>query len=78
MKAHVLFDSDGRVGVISHQKHGKKGTAGEQGGFLPGVGQHAALLDIPADLAHLKPRDLHESVRVEHKAGAPRLVAKGR
>jgi hypothetical protein len=81
MKAHILFDDEGRVGAMSHnhiKKHGyiKKSAAGEHGGFLPGPGQHTAFLDIPEELAHLKPRDLHDSVRVELKAGTPRLVAK--
>ena len=76
MKAHILFDDEGRVGAMSHSKHGKKGGAVGHGGFLPGAGQHTALLDIPAELEHLKPRELHESVRVEVKEGTPRLVAK--
>jgi hypothetical protein len=78
MKAHVLFDNEGRVGVISHQRNGKMGASEKHGGFLPGAGQHAALLDIPAELAHLKPRELHESVRVEKKGGTPRLVARAK
>jgi hypothetical protein len=77
MKTHILFDDEGRVGAMSHN-HIKKSVAGEHGGFLPGPGQHTAFLDIPAELAHLKPRDLHDSVRVELKGGTPRLVAKAK
>jgi hypothetical protein len=77
MKAHVLFDDEGNVGAMSHPKHGKKSGSGGQGGFIPGPGQHTALLDVPAELADLKPRDLHSAVRViNHYEGTPRLVAK--
>jgi hypothetical protein len=71
MKAHVLFDNEGHVAAMSHRKE----PTG-QWGFLAGPGQHTATLEIPAELAHLKPRDLHESLRVEHEHGSPRLVAK--
>jgi hypothetical protein len=76
MKTHILYDDKGTVGAMSHSKGGKKAGSGGPGGFLPGPGQHTALLDIPAALEHLKPRELHESVCVEVKGGMPRLVAK--
>jgi hypothetical protein len=75
MKVHVLFDDKGHVGAMSHSKH-RKDASGVEGGFLPGPGQYTAILEIPKELEHLKPRELHEAVCVEHKDGTPRLVAK--
>jgi hypothetical protein len=76
MKAHVLYDDDGNVGAMSHARPRRKGTSAGRGGFLPGEGQHTAFLDVPEELAHFKPRDLHEAIRVEHRDGKPHLVAK--
>jgi len=78
MKAHVLFDNEGNVGAMSHPHPKKKSASEGKGGFLPGPGQNTALVDVPAELAHLKPRDLHESVRVDFKGSTPRLVAKAK
>jgi hypothetical protein len=75
MKVHILFDDTGHVGAISHPRAGKKGEV-LLGGFRPAAGQHAAIVEVPVELRHLKPRDLHEAVRVEHVKGEPRLVAK--
>jgi hypothetical protein len=47
------------------------------GKFLPGTGQHTAILTIPSELEGLKPHELHRSVRVETK-GSHRLVAKAK
>lgn len=75
MKAQILFDDEGHVGAMSHAKPRTKSGSGRLGSFVPGPGQHTAVLDVPAELEHLKPRALHESVRVEVKEGTPRLVA---
>ena len=76
MKAHVLFDDDGVVGAMSHPDRGIPGKPAGQGGFLPAPGQHTAHLEVPAELAHLKPRDLHAAVRVALENGTHRLVAR--
>jgi hypothetical protein len=47
------------------------------GKFLPGTGQHTAILTIPSELEGLKPHELHRSVRVDTK-GSHRLVAKAK
>jgi hypothetical protein len=71
-KAHVLFDEEGSVGAILHPKE----SSAEESGFLPGPRQHTAILETPAELAHLKPRYLHDSVRIAHPRDVPRLIAK--
>jgi hypothetical protein len=80
MKVVVLFDDDGHVGGIFHPalKSWKKEAAAQPpvGGFIPRAGQHSAILEVPPGLQHLKPRELHDSVRVELLSGSPRLVAK--
>lgn len=75
MKAHILFDDTGLVGAILHIKE-KASEKQIACGFSPGPGHHTAILDIPAELHHLKPRELHDSVRVELSDHSPRLVAK--
>lgn len=78
MKVIVLFDEEGRVGAMLHPKQGTNEVSEEEGGFLPGPGEHTALVEVPAELADLKSRDLHESVRVDTKGATPRLVAKAK
>jgi hypothetical protein len=76
MKVHILFDDSGHVGAISHP--GKNGASTALGKLRPGKGQSMATVDVPDDLSHLKPRELHDAVRVDNKGGSPRLVAKTR
>ena len=76
MKAHVLYDDAGNIGAMSHPRPRKNGTFAPPSGFLPGKGQYTAVLDVPEELAHLKPRELHEALQVEHRDGKPRLVAR--
>jgi hypothetical protein len=70
MKLHILYDDVGNVGAICHVET-------PAGKFLPGKGQHTAILTIPSELEGLKPHELHRSVRVETK-GSHRLVAKAK
>jgi hypothetical protein len=71
MKLHILYDEAGNVGAICHVED-------PPGKFLPGKGQHTAILTIPSELEGLKPHELHRSVRVETKKGPHRLVAKAK
>jgi hypothetical protein len=80
MKAHVLFDEKGNIhGVLvpSGIKHNKEG---EQPSLTLRAqdGQRAATLEVPANLQHLKPREIHASARVEGSGGSARLVSKTR
>lgn len=75
MKVHVLFDDAGHLHAISHPRPGKNGEV-LLGGFRPREGQRAAIMEVPVELRHLKARDLHEAVRVEHVKGVPHLIAK--
>jgi hypothetical protein len=80
MKAHVLFDDRGEIhGVLvpSVIKHDRKGL--QQEPFLSlrsQKGQRSATLEIPQELQHLKPRELHSSARVEGNGDSARLVSK--
>jgi hypothetical protein len=73
MKVVVLFNDAGCVGGIFHPASEKQLNSG---GFVPQHGQHSAIMEIPPELQHLKPRELHDSVRVEVIGGSPTLVAK--
>ena len=79
MKVHVLYDESGHVGAILHGGTQASGAGPVKGqtlrqGFAPREGQHAAVLDVPAELEHVKPRQLHDAVRVVVKQGRPQLV----
>jgi hypothetical protein len=69
MKLHILYDGRGNVGAICHVEN-------PPGKFMPGKGQHTAILTIPPELEGLKPHELHRSVRVETKKRPHYLVAK--
>jgi hypothetical protein len=70
-KLHVLYDDAGKVGAICHVEDSR-------GMFLPGHGQHTAVLTIPTELEGHTPQELHRSVRVETKETPHRLVAKAK
>ena len=77
MKVHVLFNDAGEVGAIFHPKAGKDGIRStDRVGFLRGEGQNSGIFDVPAELEHLTPLALHESVRVVTIGGTHRLVCK--
>jgi hypothetical protein len=78
MKVDVLFNDSGDVGAMSHPRPGNKGATTALGGLRPGKGQYLATVEVPDNLSHLKPRELHDAVRVDNKGGSPRLVAKTR
>jgi hypothetical protein len=67
MKLHILYNDAGNVAAICHEEN----TPGK---FLPGKGQHTAILTIPSELEGLKPHELHRSIRVETNEGPHRLV----
>ena len=75
MKVHVVYDDAGRIQAISHPIPGKNG-APTLGRFRLHPGQHIATLQVPAEVAGLTPRQLHDAVRIDLRNGAPRLVAK--
>jgi hypothetical protein len=69
MKLHILYNDAGDVAAICHAEN-------PGGKFLPGKGQHTAVLKIPSELESLKPHELHRTVRVDTKGKSHRLVAK--
>ena len=76
MKVNVLFDDSGKIHAISHPIEGKKEGSAVLGRFIVHPGQSAATVEVPTELRHLKPRDLHDGVQLEHRDGSPRLVAR--
>ena len=71
MKVTALFDETGKVHALFHPS-GKPDAPVLH--FVPAHGQRVATLDIPVELEHLKPHQLHAAVRVEHRSGKPELV----
>ena len=76
MKAHVLFGRKRQhsrcAGLPSGIKHNKEGQQPSLA-LRAQDGQRAATLEVPADLQHLKPREIHASARVEGSGGSARL-----
>jgi hypothetical protein len=60
MKLHILYNDTGDLSAICHVEN-------PGGKFLPGKGQHTAILTIPSELEGLKPHELHRAVRVDTK-----------
>jgi len=75
MHVHVLFDAKGKVLALFH-------PAGETDAprleFHPARGQRVALLQVPADLESLEPRQFHLAVSVKLHKDGPRLVSSKR
>ena len=73
MKILALFDKGGKIQAILHPPTKRNAPVIR---FQPQVGQRAAELEGPAELEKLKPKELHESVRVDMSSGSPRLVTR--
>ena len=75
MAVQVLFDVRGKVHALFH-------AAGETNAprleFRPARGQRTALLEVPAELERLTPRELHAAVAVKLQKEGPRLVKRKR
>lgn len=81
MKVQVVFDETGKIHAmlrpLNQVRSSKENSENSPVAVLrPNHGQRLETLDIPADLQHLKPVELHNSIRVEVGKGSPRLVAK--
>jgi hypothetical protein len=80
MKLDILFDEAGNVLGMLHRSSASTGqpSTGEEPNveFAPGDTEHVATLEIPEELRHLTPSELHASVRVERSGKEPRLAAK--
>lgn len=80
MKVQVLFDESGKIHAMLHpaaETKTSKETSGKRpvAVLRPMERQRLATLDVPAELLHLKPMEIHGSVRVDLSGGSPRLVA---
>jgi hypothetical protein len=74
MKAQVLFDNAGKIIGMLHLLSEENSRKGPVATLSPQAGQNLATLNIPAELHHLKPIELHASLRVDLSGGSPRLV----
>lgn len=75
MHVHVLFDTKGKVHALFHPS---KEANGPQFEFRPARGQRAALLEVPAELEGLKPRELHAAAVVKLRKEGPQLAKRKR
>jgi hypothetical protein len=75
MLIHVLFDTKGKVHALFHPSKEPDAPTLE---FRPARGQRAALLEVPAELEGLQPRELHAAVSVRLLKEGPRLVKRKR
>lgn len=76
MRVLTLFDESGKVLAMFHPSPKLK----EQENvpvvaFRPGQGQYAKELEVPQHLEKIKPKDLHQAVRVEIQGETYRLIA---
>lgn len=72
MKVLALFDKRGKIHALFHPS---TEADAPQLTFHPGQGRRAEMLDVPAELHHLNPGQLHAALRVELAGGRPRLAA---
>ena len=75
MHVQVLFDAKGRVQALFHPVMEADAPHLE---FHPARGQRVALLEVPAELRELKPRELHAAAAVQIRKEGPRLVRRKR
>lgn len=75
MHVQVLYDTKDKVHALFHST---KEADAPQLAFRPARGQRAALLEVPAELEGLEPRELHAAVAVKLQKEGPRLVKRKR
>lgn len=78
MKVNIVYDDEGKIHGMGHPIPGKEEGSTRLARFDPLPGQQTATVEVPAELEHLKPRELHDSIRVEHRDGSPHLVHKNK
>jgi hypothetical protein len=67
-----LFDKRGKIHALFHPSTEADAPRLR---FHPEPGRRAEMLDVPADLHHLNPGQLHAALRVDLAGGKPRLAA---
>lgn len=72
MKVVALFDETGKIHALYQPSNEPDAP---QLRFHPGAGQRAEILEVPAELQHLKLGQLHAAIHVELGGGAARLAA---
>ena len=75
MHVQVLFDAKGKIHALFHPVTEADAPRLE---FHPVRGQRVALLEVPAELRELKPRELHAATSVQIRKEGPRLVRRKR
>lgn len=71
MHVQVLFDTKGKIHALFHPSRDADAPRLE---FHPARGQRVALLEVPAELEGLKPREIHAAVAIKLQKDGPRLV----
>jgi hypothetical protein len=71
MHIQVLFDTKGKVHALFHPSKEANAPRLE---FRPARGQRTALLEVPAELEGLAPREFHAAAAVRLRKDGPRLV----
>jgi|307.fasta_scaffold1524058_1 hypothetical protein len=73
MKIVALFDKSGNIHALFHPSSEPDAPKLY---FRPRKGQRAETLEVPSELRHLKPGQLHAAVKVDLRGGVPHLVAR--
>jgi hypothetical protein len=76
VKAQVVFDATGKVVAMYHMPSVRPDAKHPIVTLRPQAGQDLAILDIPDELCHLEPQELHASIYVDRRGDSPRLALK--
>jgi hypothetical protein len=73
MKVAALFEENGKIIALFHQSAEPDAPKLH---FTPTEGQRSELLEVPPELRHLKPAQLHKAVHVDLSSSTPKLIAR--
>lgn len=76
MKVTVLYDSEGKIIGMAHESAGASNQPGAKTTFVPRDGHLLREMEVPQQLRHLKPIELHDAVVVDTKRSPHELVTK--
>ena len=74
MKVTALFEENGKIIALFHQSAEPDAP---KLSFAPAEGR-SGVLEVPPELRHLKPAQLHKAVHVDLSSGTPRLIARSK
>jgi hypothetical protein len=73
MKVTALFEENGKIIALFHQSAEPDAP---KLSFAPAEGRRSGVLEVPPELRHLKPAQLHKAVHVDLSSGTPKLIAR--